>query len=280
MHNLKRYGGMEGGLIVVKVGGSEGIDYAAVARDAAAHWQQGRRLVLVHGGSAETNRVAEALGHPPVFLQHPGGLTSRLTDRTTLEIFEMVYAGKMNKLIVELLQREGVNAVGLSGIDGRVFEGRRKKVVKYIENGKLKVRRDNLTGNVEKVNTELLNLLLGAGYLPVLTPPAISYDGEAMNTDGDTAAAQVAVQMGAEALLLLSNVPGLLRNFPDESSLIDEIPAAQVNDYMDFAEGRMKKKVLGAADAVKGGVGRVVFGDARKKAPITRALAGEGTVVR
>ena len=271
---------MEDGLIVVKVGGSEGIDYAAVARDAAALWKRGRKLVLVHGGSAETNRIAEALGHPPVFLEHPGGLTSRLTDRKTLEIFEMVYAGKMNKLIVELLQREGVNAVGLSGLDGRVFEGRRKKAVKYVENGKLKVRRDNLTGSVEKVNTRLLNLLLGAGYLPVLTPPAISYEGEAMNTDGDTAAAQVAVQMKAEALLLLSNVPGLLRNFPDESSLIAEIPADRVEDYMEFAQGRMKKKVLGAADAVKGGVGRVVFGDARVEAPISAALSGAGTVVR
>jgi len=271
---------VDDGLIVVKVGGSEGIDYEAVVRDAAELWQQGRRLIIVHGGSAETNRIAEALGHPPVFLEHPGGLTSRLTDRQTLEIFEMVYAGKMNKMIVELFQRQNVNAVGLSGVDGRVFEGRRKKAVKYIENGKLKVRRDNLTGSVEKVNTGLLNLLLGAGYLPVLTPPAISYEGEAMNTDGDTAAAQVAVQMQAEALLLLSNVLGLLRNFPDEASLINEIPADRVEDFMDFAQGRMKKKVLGAADAVKGGVGRVIFGDARVEAPITKALAGAGTVVR
>ncbi len=267
-------------LIVVKVGGSEGIDYAAVARDAAELWKQGRKLILVHGGSAETNRVATALGHPPVFLEHPGGLTSRLTDRKTLEIFEMVYAGKMNKLIVELLQRQGVNAVGLSGVDGRIFEGRRKKAVKYLENGKLKIRRDNLTGNVERVNTELLDLLLGAGYLPVLTPPAISYEGEAMNTDGDTAAAQVAVQMQAEALLLLSNVPGLLSDFPDEASLIPEIPAERVEEYMEFAQGRMKKKVLGAADAVKGGVGRVVFGDARVERPISAALSGAGTVVR
>ena len=271
---------MADGLIVIKVGGSEGIDYEAVVRDTAELWKRGRRLILVHGGSAETNRIAEALGHPPVFLEHPGGLTSRLTDRKTLEIFEMVYAGKINKLIVELFQRQGVNAVGLSGVDGRVFEGRRKKAVKYIENGKLKVRRDNLTGNVEKVNTELLNLLLSAGYLPVLTPPAVSYEGEAMNTDGDTAAAQVAVQMHAEALLLLSNVPGLLRDFPNETSLINEIPADRVEDFMNFAQGRMKKKVLGAANAVKGGVGRVIFGDARVEAPITKALAGAGTVVR
>lgn len=267
-------------MIVVKVGGSEGINYEAVAKDAAQLWKAGQRLILVHGGSSETNRVAEALGHPPQFLTHPGGLTSRLTDRKTLEIFEMVYCGLVNKRIVELLQREGVNAVGLSGLDGRVFEGRRKEAVKYVENGKIKIHRGDYTGSVERVNTTLLTLLLEAGYLPVLTPPAISYQGEAINTDGDTAAAMLATAFKAEALLLLSNVPGLLANFPDESSLIHEIPADRVSEYMGVAQGRMKKKVLGAVEAVQGGVGRVVFGDARTPNPISAALAGRGTVVR
>ncbi|RDI95951.1 [LysW]-aminoadipate kinase [Meiothermus sp. QL-1] len=269
-------------MIVVKVGGAEGINYEAVAKDAATLWNEGQRLILVHGGSSETNRIAEALGHPPQFLTHPGGLTSRLTDRKTLEIFEMVYCGLVNKRIVELLQREGVNAVGLSGLDGRIFEGRRKDAVKYIENGKIKIHRGDYTGTVERVNTALLGLLLDAGYLPVLTPPAISYQGEAINTDGDTAAAMLARALGAEALLLLSNVPGLLANFPDESSLIREIPAERAGDpqYLAVAQGRMKKKVLGAVEAVRGGVGRVVFGDARIERPIRAALEGQGTVVR
>lgn len=269
-------------MIVVKVGGSEGISYEAVAKDAAVLWKSGQKLVLVHGGSSETNKIAEALGHPPHFLTHPGGMTSRLTDRKTLEIFEMVYCGLVNKRIVELLQREGVNAVGLSGLDGRIFEGKRKDAVKYLENGKIKIHRGDFTGSVEKVNTGLLTMLMDAGYLPVLTPPAVSYQGEAINTDGDTAAAVLATAMKAEALLLLSNIPGLLANFPDESSLIAEIPAAKANEpqYMRVAQGRMKKKVLGAAEAVQGGVGRVVLGDARIANPISAALAGAGTVVR
>ena len=269
-------------MIVVKVGGSEGINYEAVAKDAASLWKSGQKLIVVHGGSSETNRIAEALGHPPQFLTHPGGLTSRLTDRRTLEIFEMVYCGLVNKRIVELLQKEGVNAVGLSGLDGRIFEGKRKDAVKYIENGKIKIHRGDYTGSVEKVNTGLLTLLMDAGYLPVLTPPAVSYQGEAINTDGDTAAAMLARAFKAEALLLLSNVPGLLADFPDESSLIREIPAARLGDpqYISVAQGRMKKKVLGAVEAVQGGVGRVVFGDARIENPISAALAGAGTVVR
>lgn len=266
-------------MIVVKVGGSSGIDYDAVCADIAQLWKAGQKLILVHGGSGETNRVAEALGHRPRFVTSPSGYTSRFTDRATLEIFEMVYCGKMNKGIVERLQKLGVNAVGLSGLDGRIFEGKHKDSVRAVEDGKVKILRGDHTGTVEKVNTGLIELLLQNGYLPVLTPPAASYEGVAVNVDGDRASAALAVALRAQALLLLSNVPGLLRDFPDESSLIPAIPAAKVEDYLEFAQDRMKKKVLGAAEAVAGGVGRVVFGDARAGRPVSAALAGRGTVV-
>jgi [amino group carrier protein]-L-2-aminoadipate 6-kinase len=266
-------------VIVVKVGGSLGIDYDAVCNDIADLWLEGKKLVLVHGGSAETNRIAELLGHPPKFVTSPSGYTSRFTDRETLEIFEMVYCGKQNKGIVERLQRRGVNAVGLSGLDGRIFEGKHKDSVRAVENGKVKVLRGDHTGTVEKVNGALLHLLLSNGYLPVLTPPASSFEGVAINVDGDRAAAALATELKAEALLLLSNVPGLLRNFPDESSLIKHIPAGDVESYLEFAQDRMKKKVLGASEAVQGGCGRVIFGDARLEKPVTKALEGMGTVV-
>lgn len=266
-------------MIIIKVGGSAGIDYGALCDDVAALHKAGQALIVVHGGSAETNRIAEALGHPPKFVTSPSGYTSRFTDRRTLEIFEMVYCGLQNKGLVERLQKLGVNAVGLSGLDGRIFEGRHKDKVRAVEDGKVKVLRGDHTGTVERVNTELLTLLLGNGYLPVLTPPGSSFEGVAVNVDGDRAAAALAVAFGAEALLLLSNVPGLLRDFPDESSLIREIPAGEVEAFMGFAQDRMKKKVLGAAEAVRGGVKRVVFGDARTDKPVSAALAGRGTVV-
>jgi acetylglutamate/LysW-gamma-L-alpha-aminoadipate kinase len=266
-------------MIIVKVGGSDGINYDAVCNDVADLWLSGQKLILVHGGSSETNRIAELLGHPPKFVTSPSGYTSRFTDRQTLEIFEMVYCGKMNKGLVERLQKRGVNAVGLSGLDGRIFEGKHKDSVRAVEDGKTKILRGDHTGTVEKVNTHLLNLLLENNYLPVLTPPGSSFEGVAVNVDGDRASAAVAVAMKAEALLLLSNVPGLLRNFPDESSLITSIPALDVESYLEFAQDRMKKKVLGAAEAVQGGCGRVIFGDARLEKPVTEALAGKGTVV-
>jgi len=266
-------------MIVVKVGGGAGIDYDALCVDIAGLWAAGRRLVLLHGGSHETNLLAEQLGHPPRFVTSPSGYTSRYTDRATLEIFMMIYAGKVNTSIVERLQRLGVNAVGLAGLDGRLLEGKRKATIRIVEDGKQKVLRDDWTGTVDHVNSDLLTILLGAGYLPVVAPLASSVEGEAINVDGDRAAAAVAAALGAEALLLLSNVPGLLRAFPDETTLIPHIERAEVEAYLPLAQGRMKKKVLGAAEALAGGVGRVILGDARVAQPVSQALAGAGTVI-
>jgi acetylglutamate/LysW-gamma-L-alpha-aminoadipate kinase len=266
-------------MIVVKVGGRKGLDYDAICADVAQVAQQGQPLILVHGGSYQTNVVAQQLGHPPQFVTSVSGFVSRRTDRRTLEIFEMVYCGKMNKSIVESLQAHGVNAIGLSGIDGRLLEGRRKSAIKVVIDGRKRVLRDDYTGTVKQVNTDLLRLLLDAGYLPVISPLAISYESEAMNVDGDRAAAAIAAALNADQLIILSNVPGLLREFPDESTLIERIPATQVDQYMGFAEGRMKKKVMGAAEAVEQGVGKVIFGDARLAQPVQAALGEQGTVI-
>jgi acetylglutamate/LysW-gamma-L-alpha-aminoadipate kinase len=266
-------------MLVVKIGGAKGIDHDRILEDVAERVRDGERIVLVHGGSALTNEVAQALGHPPEFLTSPSGFTSRRTDRRTLEIFEMVYCGQVNKGIVEKLQALGVDAVGLSGIDGRIWEGPRKEAITAIRQGRKMVVRDDYTGKVEKVNTALLNTLLDAGYLPVLTPPAVSPKGEAINVDGDRAAARTAAALGADVLVILSNVPGLLERFPDESSLIPRIDARGMDRFFDVAEDRMKKKVLGAKEALELGVREVVFADGRVDRPVSAALEGRGTVI-
>ncbi len=267
-------------MIVIKVGGGKDLNVDAIVADIAALRAAGRELLLIHGGAETTNEVAEALGHPPEFVTSESGYVSRRTDRRTLEIFEMVYCGQLNKMWVEKLQRAGVNAVGLSGLDGRIFEGKRKDTLRVRVNGKRLVLRDDWTGTVERVNIDLLQLLAGSGYFPVLTPPGASDQGEAINVDGDRAAAMVAAALNAEALVILSNVPGLLRNFPDESSLIREIPRAKAEDFMQYAEGRMKKKVMGAVEAIGEGVQKVIFADGRSEQPITNALNGGGTQIQ
>jgi [amino group carrier protein]-L-2-aminoadipate 6-kinase len=267
-------------VIVVKIGGTEGVDFSAICRDAAELLGQGKGLVLVHGGSAEATTLGNALGKPPKMITSPSGYTSRYTNRDTLEIFLMAVNGKINTLLTEQLQMLGINAFGMSGLDGRLLEAKRKESIQSVENGKRYVIRDDFTGKIVSINKELLAMLLKAGYLPVIAPVAVSEKGEALNVDGDRAAAMVAAALQAQTLILLTAVPGLLENFPDESTLIQTLPKNQLKSAFEAAQGRMKKKILGADEALKGGVGRVIIADGRIQNPITNALKGEGTVIQ
>ncbi|MBM3263666.1 MAG: [LysW]-aminoadipate kinase [candidate division Zixibacteria bacterium] len=265
-------------MFVVKIGGSRGINLDYVLEDLA---RQTEPVVLVHGASDELNRISEQLGKPPRMVTSPSGYTSRYTDRETLDIFAMVYCGKLNTRIVEKLQQFGVNAVGLSGVDGRLLEGRRKPSIRIVEEGKTKVLHDDFTGKVEKANAGLLRLLLDAGYLPVISPLAISHEREAINVDGDRAAAVIANALGADRLIILSNTPGFLKDVNDESSLVRELSREGIAQAIEtYAQGRMKKKLLGAQEALDEGVKEVVLADGRTPGCITAALGGQGTVIK
>lgn len=267
------------GIFVVKVGGSSGINLDYICADVAALAKEGRQIVLMHGAGNEANQLGDKLGHPAKHVTSPQGYTSRYTDRETLEIFVMAACGKINTFLVERLQKLNVNAIGLSGVDGRLLEGARKDAIRIVENGRQRILRDDYTGKVEKVNADLLRALLERGYIPVIAPLAISYQGDAINVDGDRAAAMIAGALGADQLIILTNVPGLLRAFPDETSLIPHIDKHRVEQSIDFAEGRMKKKVLGATEALALGVRQVIFADGRVEQPLQRALEGKGTVI-
>src|SRR5512141_696570 len=144
---------MANSIIVVKIGGTEGVDFSAICTDAAALLNQGKQLVFVHGGSAEANSLGEALGSPPKMITSPSGYTSRYTDRRTLEIFLMAVNGKVNSLLTEQLQMLGVNAFGLCGLDGKLIQATRKDAIQSIdaERGKRKMIRDDYTGKIEAV---------------------------------------------------------------------------------------------------------------------------------
>jgi [amino group carrier protein]-L-2-aminoadipate 6-kinase len=177
------------------------------------------------------------------------------------------------------MQKLGVNAIGLSGVDGRLMVAQRKEAIVVVENGRKQVIRDDYTGKIEQVNEQLLQALLDSGYTPVIAPLAISMKGEALNVDADRAAAAVAGAMGADKLIILTNVPGLMEKYPDESTLISKISHSNLESALMFAEGRMKKKVLGASEALKLGVASVIFADGRVTQPLEKALAGNGTVI-
>jgi acetylglutamate/LysW-gamma-L-alpha-aminoadipate kinase len=180
------------------------------------------------------------------------------------------------------LQARSVNAVGLTGMDGAIARGKRKDAIRVVEDGKPKVLRGDYAGSLTGIDTRLLDLLLANEYLPVLTPPALSMAGEAINVDGDKLALRLALALGASALVLLSNTAGLLADLDDADSLIRQIDVADddsVTAAMSAAGGRMKKKVQAGVDAVRSGIPTVVFGDARRQQPVSAALAGHGTTV-
>jgi acetylglutamate/LysW-gamma-L-alpha-aminoadipate kinase len=265
-------------VIVVKIGGGGGVDLEACCADVARLHAGGERVALVHGGSAAATRLGEALGHAPRFLTAPSGVRSRYTDARTLEVFTLALGG-VNAEIVARLQARGVDALGLSGIDGRVLEGRRKEAVVAVEDGRRRVIRDDRSGTVQRVNAPLLCTLLETGYVPVLSPPALSPDGP-INVDADRAAALVASALGADTLVLLTNVPGLLRDPADPSTLVHQVRGdAALEAALASAAGRMHIKLLAARAALHGGVARVVIADGRRDRPVARALDGEGTMV-
>ncbi|HUR62006.1 MAG TPA: [LysW]-aminoadipate kinase [Candidatus Thermoplasmatota archaeon] len=263
-------------MLVVKLGGGKDLDPEPLLRDLAALQEP---WVLVHGGNAELDDLTRRLGAEPRFVTSPSGHTSRVTDANTINLIQMSYRGRINNDLVLRLQRLGCNAVGLSGIDGRLLQAERKEAIRVVEGGRKFLLRDDLTGRVRTVNAALLRLLLDNGYRPVVTIPALAATGEAVNVDGDRAAAAIAAALGAHTLVVLSNVPGLLRDLNDPGSLIRTVSRDDLEGASSFAQGRFKKKVLGAREALEAGIPRVILGSAHGERPLQAALAGQGTVL-
>jgi acetylglutamate/LysW-gamma-L-alpha-aminoadipate kinase len=263
--------------LVIKLGGSAGIDTERFLRDLAT---LDRPYVLVHGANVELDALTRRLGIEPRLVTSSSGQVSRYTDQETMDLFLMTYAGRVNKRIVETLRREGVNAVGLTAMDGGIAVGRRKPRIRVVEDGKAKMLEGDYAGSIETVDLRLICLLLDHGYVPVLTPPAISHEGDAINIDGDKLAGELAIALGAAALLIFSNTDGLLERVDDPTTTVAEIRLDRLETYLALAQGRMKKKVLAAADAVRRGVGEVVLADANRDDAVRAALAGAGTHIQ
>jgi acetylglutamate/LysW-gamma-L-alpha-aminoadipate kinase len=262
--------------LVVKIGGGAGIATENIVREVAHCVAEGQRVVLLHGGSDLTSTLSQRLGHEIRMITSPSGMSSRYTDSETLRIFAMAVAGEINTGLVALLQRQGVNALGLSGVDGRLLLARRKAIVRSVTpQGRVQILRDDYTGQIEQVNSALLEQLLAAGYTPVIAPLALSHEGERLNVDGDRAAAAVAAALHAHELVIMTNVPGLLADPADQSTLIRHIAADQLENTLQFAQGRMRKKMLGAQEALRGGVQRVCIGSGSLQA----VLNGAGTTI-
>ncbi|MFC6873831.1 acetylglutamate/acetylaminoadipate kinase [Halobellus marinus] len=263
--------------VVVKVGGARAVDPAGAVADVADLVEAGRDVVVVHGGSTAVDETLEQLGEEPTYVETPGGVVGRFTDERTMEVFSMVMPGKLNTDLTVSLRDAGVDALGLSGVDGGLLTGPRKSAVRVIEDGKKKIKRGDHSGKITEVNADLLATLLGDGYTPVVTVPMLADDGVAVNADADRAAAAVAGALGAD-LVVLTDVAGIYADPDDESTLIESVSTpTEFDGLKDAAEGFMTKKVMAAREALDGGARTVIVADANASAPVSGALDGGGT---
>ena len=262
--------------IVVKVGGALGNRLDPVLAELSHRSDS----VLVHGGSEEIDRWGSALGRPSEYYTSPSGVVSRKSDAAHLEVVVLALAGKVQTEIVAGLARHGKRAVGLSGVDGHLLLAARKQGARAVVDGHVVRVTDDLSGTIEQVNDRLLRHLLDAGFTPVVGPPAITPDGEVVNVDADRAAARIAIALRAESLVLLTNVPGLLQNREDPTTVVPRVAKGEFETALGLAQGRMRKKLIAAKEALEGGVPLVAIASSALVDPVAAALRGGGTLLQ
>ena len=257
-------------VLVVKIGGGAGLDMRRCVADLAELARQ-RPLVVVHGVSDAVNRLCAERDIPVRTLVSPTGHSSRYTDARTRDVF-VEAAGNISEQLCADLGAYGLCATVIND----AVQGERKRAIRAVFEGRVRMVRDDYSGSIAGVNVASILEALRRGCVPVLPPLATSADG-ALNIDGDRASAAIAQALGAQELVILSNVRGLYRSFPDESTFVNRIRRDECDQAMNWADGRMKRKVLGAVEALDGGVRRVVIADGRADHPVAQALNGAGT---
>jgi acetylglutamate/LysW-gamma-L-alpha-aminoadipate kinase len=263
-------------MITIKIGGSvvDNLHPTTISDIKKIVEQEG--VVLVHGGGKEVTKVSKELGKEPKFVVSPGGIKSRYTDKETAEIFTMVMSGKINKTIVCMLQKNGINAIGLSGIDGKIIQAERKKKLLIVnEKGRKQAIDGGYTGKITNVNASLLKSLLEQGYTPVISPIAISEEFDCLNVDGDRAAAYVAGKIQSDKVLFLTNVDGLLM----DEKLVKSLTLDEAKAIIPKIGFGMEKKILAATEALDMGVKEALIANGQRENPISAAIAHDKCTV-
>jgi acetylglutamate kinase len=265
--NIRHYNGK---IVVVKYGGNAMINPVLkeqVTEDMVLLHLIGVKVVLVHGGGPEISELMAKMGKKPVFVD---GL--RVTDKETVDIVQMVLAGKVNKTLVNLLEKKGGKAMGISGMDGRLIEA------------KIKDERLGFVGKITNVNIDPVLDLLEKGYIPVISTLGCDADGNAYNINGDTAAAYIAGALNAERLIMMTDIAGVLKDIDDPDSLISQISVKEAESLKadGVISGGMIPKIDCCIEAINKGVKNVVIMDGRVPHSILMELLtdeGAGTMV-
>jgi [amino group carrier protein]-L-2-aminoadipate 6-kinase len=256
-------------MIVIKIGGSivDGLHSSALADIKSI--AEKCKLVIVHGGGKEVTATAAKLGKEQKFIVSPGGVRSRYTDKETAEIYTMVMSGKLNKAIVQMLLRQHINAVGIAGIDGGILKAERKKKLLIInEKGRKMIIEGGYTGKITSVDAALVNDLVYSGYVPVISPIALSEEFDFLNVDGDRAAAYVAGGIQADKVIFITDVNGLMLN----EKVVISMSLDQARAALPKIGSGMDKKVLACIEALEMGVKEAVIASGHVENPLSAAI--------
>ncbi|WP_327003783.1 [LysW]-aminoadipate kinase [Dactylosporangium sp. NBC_01737] len=267
-------GSIPDGVIVVKIGG--GSDPAAVLDEVAELAAAGLPTVLVHGGGAAADELADQLGVEREVIRSPDGTHSRRTDEPMLEVITMALLGQVKPELVSGLRARGARAVGLSGADGEMLTAKRKPAIRSVQDGRTVLIRDDRSGQIERVDPTSVQAVLEHGDVPVVSPPASDAEGHLLNVDADETAARLAVALDASALVLLTDVSGVLADPADPSTKLAEVGPEHLEG--DIVQGRMRHKVRAGLRASRT-VEQVAIASAQQAQPIRQALEGTGTFV-
>ncbi len=213
-------------MLIIKIGGGKNINLNGIISDLV---NLKEKFIIVHGANALRDELAVSLNKEKKIITSASGYSSVFTDEDSLDIMMMAYAGLKNKRIVEMCQQAGINAVGLSGIDGKVIQGKRNSGIRIKENGKLKIVRD-FSGKPKSINTHLINLLLDNGYIPILSVPIIDENNFAINSENDDIVAILKNDLNADKIIQLIEAPGFLDNHKDPNSLVKNISKAELEN--------------------------------------------------
>ena len=263
-------------MLIVKIGGGDAIDVESLARELA---ELDRPLLIVHGANAARDRLAGQLQIPVQRVRSLSGQESVLSDASAIDLLLMSYAGLRNKRLVEALQRHGMNAIGLCGLDGAVIRARRNPGIRTERDGRKLLLRD-LSGKPDRVNTSLLTLLLEHGYVPVLTVPLLDETGVAVNSENDDVVALLARELKASEVWMFLEARGLLREASDETSSIDTLLGDELAHWQSRVQGRMRRKLLALGRILDAGTESIRLGDGRSAHPVRDLLRGEGTRIQ
>jgi [amino group carrier protein]-L-2-aminoadipate 6-kinase len=267
-------------LIVVKCGGSDDIDPVRICADLAAQRAAGTTVVLVHGGGTEVDRLARQMGVAVGTVRAPDGATGRHTDAGMLDVLTLAMTGRVKPRLLAALSASGVPAIGLTGLDAGLVRAVRKGPARTVRDGRVQIVHDDHSGRITHVDAPVLRVLLDAGLVPVLSPPAADERGLPLNVDADRIAAAVAGALTADLLILLTGAAGVLADPRDDTSALSECALPEHGPVGHGAEGGMRRKLIAAREALRAGVAGVAVADGRVDRPLTAVLHGRGTRVR